>query len=187
MNLLVQLLTGLAWPIVAIWVAYLFKPELRNLIGRVSRFKFKELEFELDLTKAEKSIAMIEKAVKLVPKPDAVSEARLDQLRELAEVSPRAAILEAWIMIEEAAAKSGFVAGARTPRVNVMSFVSWLIRDGKLPPESESLVESLRMLRNQAAHYFDQPFPAFELQRQDADRYLALASKLASLIIGPQA
>ena len=186
MSFLVQLLTGIAWPIVVIWAAYLFKGELRNLIGRVSRLKYKELVFELGLAEAEKSIALIEKTVRILPKSDSASSTRLEQLRELAKVSPRAAILEAWIMIEEAAARSGFVTGAQTPRTNVMSFVDWLIRTGELPAESELLVGQLRILRNQAAHYFDSTLPAFELKRQDSDRYLELASKVSSLIIGPR-
>jgi hypothetical protein len=185
MNLLVQLVTAIAWPIVVLWIAYLFKGELRDLIGRVSRFRYKELEFELGLARAEKSIAVIEHSIQSLPTANAVSSTRLQQLRELADVSPRAAILEAWIMIEEAAARSGFVTGAQVPRTNVMSFVDWLIRTGKLPAESELLVQQLRTLRNQAAHYFEFTVPAFELKREDADRYLDIAAKVSSLILGP--
>lgn len=182
MNLLVQLLTGIAWPVVVVWIAYLFKGELRNLIGRVSRFKYKELEFESGLDRAESSVAVIE-ATKSIPEPDSAVDDRLRQLRDLVRVSPRAAIMEAWIMIEESAARSGFITGAQIPRTNVMSFINYLVQQGKLPPESESLVVHLRNLRNQAAHYFDFTLPAFELTSKDADRYLVLASKVASLIL----
>lgn len=182
MNLIVQLLTGIAWPVVVLWIAYLFRAELRNLIGRVSRFKYKDLEFESGLEKAETSIAVIE-ATRSLPEPNALVEGRLEQLRDLMRVSTRAAVMEAWIMIEEAAAKSGFITGAQTPRTNVMSFITYLVHQGRLPSESVTLAGKLRELRNQAAHYFDFSLPAFELSTKDADRYLVLASKVASLIL----
>jgi hypothetical protein len=32
MELLVNLLIGIAWPVAAVWIAYLFKGELRSLL-----------------------------------------------------------------------------------------------------------------------------------------------------------
>lgn len=81
-------------------------------------------------------------------------------------------------MVEEAAAKSGYVQGAITPRVNASLFVEELIRHGKLPASNASLLEQLRKLRNQAAH-----LPDFGLTQDEADRYLQLAAKLSELIL----
>ena len=82
------------------------------------------------------------------------------------------------MLVEEAAAKSGFVQGAAVPRVNPYLFVEELIRLGKLPAASSELVEKLRELRNQAAH-----LPDFSITQKEADRYLELAAQTSELIL----
>jgi hypothetical protein len=89
--------------------------------------------------------------------------------------------MEAWILLEDAAGRSGFIQGADRPRINAPSFVDWLVRSGKLPPGSDGLMTQLRNLRNQAAH-----LSTFELTKEDADRYLELAAKASSIILGPE-
>ncbi|MDC8748701.1 DUF4145 domain-containing protein [Xanthomonas campestris] len=179
MELVVQLLVGVAWPAAIIWVAMLFKGEIRSVLRRVSQLKYKDLEASFDegLGKAEAKAAFVGPAAPALPhKPEILS--RLEQLRRIAEVSPRAAILEAWVLVEEAAAKSGFIQGASIPRVNPYLFVEELIRLGKLPTGSSALIEQLRKLRNQAAH-----LPDFSITQDEADRYLELAAKASELIL----
>lgn len=179
MELLVKLLTGIAWPIAVVWVAYLFKGELRSLLHRMSQLKYKDVEakFELDLADAEAKVVQIEKASpSAAPRPEISS--KLEQLRRIADVSPRAAIMEAWVLVEDAAGRSGFVQGAAIPRVNPHLFVEELVRLGKLPTGSDSLLDQMRKLRNQAAH-----LPDFSLSQDEADRYLQLASRMSGLIL----
>jgi hypothetical protein len=46
-------------------------------------------------------------------------------------------------------------------------------------------VTELRNLRDHAAAHKIANIPHFELQRDDADRYLELAAKVSSMILGP--
>jgi hypothetical protein len=179
MELVVTLLVGIAWPAAIVWVAMLFKNEIRSVLRRVSQLKYKDLEANFDegLSKAEAKAAVISPTPLAMPhKPELTS--RLEQLRRISEVSPRASILEAWVLVEEAAAKAGYVQGAAIPRVNPYLFVDDLIRQGKLPAGSSALLDQLRKLRNQAAH-----LPDFSITQDEADRYLELAAKTSELIL----
>lgn len=179
MELLVNLLVGIAWPVAVVWIAYLFKGELRSLLHRMSQLKYKDVEakFEIGLAEAEARASSIEHAVpQLAQRPEIIT--KLESLRRIADVSPRAAIMEAWILVEDAAGRSGFVQGATVPRINPHMFVEELVSLGKLPKGSDSLLDQMRKLRNQAAH-----LPDFSLNQDEADRYLQLAAKMSELIL----
>lgn len=73
-------------------------------------------------------------------------------------------LLEAWVLVEEAAAKSGFVPGASVPRANPSLFLDELVCLGKLARGSAALIEQLSNLRNQATHLLD-----FSITEEEAD------------------
>ena len=185
MSSFVELVKAIAWPVVVIWLAYLFKEQFVGMLSRVSKLKgkFKDLEFETALDQAEASVAVIEKEISVRPAIDARTESQIEQLKRIAEISPRAAIVEAWRVIEGAAAKSGFVQGGQVPLKNAPLYVDWLVQTGKLPPESSHLITELKLLRNQAAHTQRADLPEFQLTQRDAERYLELAAKVSSLIL----
>ena len=178
MDSLVKLIVGIAWPVAVVWVAYLFKGELRSLMHRISQIKYKDAEanFASDLAQAETKALSIPQVPANAPQSEISS--KLDSLRRIADVSPRAAIMEAWVLVEDSAAKSGHVQGTAVPRVNARSFVEDLISRGKLPAESGPLIDQMRKLRNQATH-----LPDFVISHDEADRYLQLAAKISELII----
>ena len=177
MELFVTLLIGIAWPAAVVWIAYLFKGEFRSLLHRMSQLKYKDVEakFEIGLAEAEAKVSSIEQSSSPL-RPEITS--KLELLRRIADVSPRAAIMEAWVLVEDAAGKSGFVQGAAIPRINPRLFVEELVRCEKLPKGSDSLLVQMRKLRNQAAH-----LPDFSLNQDEADRYLQLAARVSELIL----
>lgn len=178
-KILVSLIVGIAWPVTVFAIAYLFRNVLRGLFIRVSQLKYKDVEanFASVLAEAEAKVAEVDTGKFKISSLREVGS-KLPSLRRIAEVSPRAAIMEAWILIEDAAGRSGFVQGAGTPRINTALFVEELVRTGKLPAASLVLYEQLRKLRNQAAH-----LPDFSISPNEADRYLELAAKLSEMIL----
>ncbi|AMM02820.1 MULTISPECIES: DUF4145 domain-containing protein [Pseudomonas] len=182
MEIALGIVNAVSWPVCILWLAYLFRPEIRAVFTRVSSLKFKEFEasFSEELSKTEETLAKLEDSIgPTLPKaPSTPPELR--QLERIAEVSPRAAIIEAWRLIELAAGQSGFVQGATIPRINVAMFINSLIREGKIPVDSEATFEKLRELRNQAAHSSD-----FFITPSDAHRYLRLAARACQLISEP--
>lgn len=178
MEHLISLIVGIAWPVAAVWIAYLFRGELKALLSRVSHLKYKELEakFEKGLVEAEADARLVAQVLPpALPPPETMS--KLDQLRRIAEVSPRAAIMESWVLIETAASQAGLISGTVIPRTNPKMIVEYLARSGKLPESSIPLIEKLRHLRNQAAH-----LPEFVLTQEEAERYLELAVKSSEVI-----
>ena len=106
-----------------------------------------------------------------------------DRLYALAEVSPRSAILEAWLQVEAAAAE---VIRAREPESAAKAASMAPLRLGEklnrhdiLTGTQLEIFHQLRALRNKAVHVGDAVFRSDEVAE-----YIALASSLAAKIRG---
>lgn len=179
MNQIVEIIKAIAWPVSVIWLGYLFRSELRQLLGRMSRFKYGDIEasFEKGLAEAEKNAEKVPRPVARKEKGETLS--LQEQLFRIAEVSPRAAIVEAWTLIETAARKAGLTSGVAIQRTTPKMIMDHLSSSGKLSEESLYLIERLRRLRNQAAH-----MPDFAISQSEAERFLELAVRSAAIIEG---
>jgi hypothetical protein len=185
----VKLVEALAWPSAAVWLGYIFSGEIRKLIGRVSTLKYKDLEakFDNDLVAAE------EEAKKVMPAkaegnlidnelvyPSPYNE-RYEQLLRIADESPRAALIEAWIEVEDslvnASEKFGKKHSRRFPPRNA---VLELINTGKYAKTILPLFENLRDLRNEAVHA-----PQFVPTKRQTRRYLQMAIELSLTLQNP--
>ena len=172
MNYIVEIVKALAWPIAAIWLGYVFRGEVRQLLARMSQFKYRDFEakFDKDLARAEAEAAKVPVSQKAeLPGPDTLS--KLEQLHRIAEVSPRAAIMEAWVLLETEAKEAGFKEGLQQPTIYYLAMYE------RLPEVSWPLIQQLRQLRNKAAH-----LPDFVLTQEEAERYLELAVKTSEII-----
>jgi hypothetical protein len=178
---LVRLIEAIAWPAAVIWLGYLFRTEIRSLFGRVSQLKYKDLEakFEREIAEAEKEVRALtsERGVladqePVYPKP---YDEKHSQLLRIAEESPRAALIEAWIEVEmslsEAAVHFGLPSSPRAPHTKL---IHQLIEKGHLAKTVLPLFDSLRNMRNEAVHTRDF-VPGKEIVR----RYLEIAIELA--------
>lgn len=176
MDHLVELVKATAWPVAAIWLGYIFRFELRQLLGRVSTVKYGDVEasFGQNLDKAEKNAQGI-----VSPHVEETEEdlGQKELLFRIAEVSPRAAVVEAWTLIEMAAMKNGIWSGATIKRTNPKMILSHLEASGKFSPDSLKLIQQLKQIRNQASH-----LPDFAITQSEAERYLDLAIKSAAVI-----
>ncbi|MBC8527259.1 MAG: hypothetical protein H8D22_10505 [Candidatus Cloacimonetes bacterium] len=189
MEHLIKLVETLAWPAAAIWLSYIFRSEIRKLLGRVSALKYKDIEakFEKELTAAEEEAkkAIPEKAKFISGDEESVYPApydsRYEQLLRIADESPRAALLEAWIEVEsslsEAAEKFNIYNSRRVPPRKV---VIELINTGKYAKTILPLFEDLRGLRNEAAHA-----PQFVPSKRQTRRYLQMAIEMALTFQNP--
>ncbi|HAT7731448.1 DUF4145 domain-containing protein [Klebsiella pneumoniae] len=182
MSTIVDLVSALVWPGVTVWFINKYGDDVKSLILRLSRIKMggAEAEFAENLDVAE-ALAIDTPVVNIkdaVHDEDTEFSRRLSALQRIADVSPRAAIMESWLLIEEAAGKAGFVQGATIPRINIPLFLDWLVREHRIDKNTAKLVEKMRHLRNSAAHLRD-----FELTRDEAERYLKLATRLSLIIV----
>jgi hypothetical protein len=178
METIANIIIGLAWPAVTLWLAYLLRPEIKTLLERLSALKVAggEAVFGKSLERAESEAIQLPKDVLPTDdNTDGIAE-KLGMLRRIAEISPRAAIMEAWTLIETAALPMAVPADNKR-RIPPIHFLHHVVTTAKLSQESANLIISLRNLRNQAAH-----LPDFALTSEEAERYLELAVTVTKLI-----
>ena len=168
------------WPLTVLFLALLFRAEIRRAFGRLLQLKYKEFEatFKDELREAEaevKDVATLrQNQVTVLPEP-APTDGKDQELARIAEISPRAAIVEAWRDIElatHALADKYAVRGEH--RIEGSTTIRDLIAKGALPEEFLRLYNRLRRLRSQAVHA-----PDFALEKDEAERYINLARYLA--------
>lgn len=181
MGTFVQFVDAVAWPIAVLLIALLFRSELRSLLGRMTTLKYKELqaEFEKKLDSAEKEAKAIStnKAIdqKIYTNVMDYIEDTKSRLIRIAEVSTRAAIIEAWTELETAihytAKEKGMDEGKR---VSMNQLIERLVEKGMISKKLLTLYNDLRALRNQVAHTRE-----YHVTYSQAERYIFLAIDFA--------
>lgn len=171
---------SLAWPATVIGGFFILKNPLSMLFPFVERFRYKD--FELEFRKSLQDLA--EKSRDEPPFPVAEplpAASSRDKLYSLAEISPRSAILEAWLLVETAAAetiqKRSLSPAEKASGLAPLRIGDILRRGGVLGPAQMEIFNRLRELRNKAVHIGDSTF-----HLQEVKEYIDLASSLASRI-----
>ena len=148
------------------------------LIPLLRRLKYKDLELEF----AQEVRELREKADASL-RPLAAPPARVpeeDSLLELAAVSPRSAVVEAWRLVEASARRAIEARGVQAEGVRSLTgpqITRELGRAEVLDEPTRSVIDRLRMLRNQAVHAED-----FSVDEASAREYVELAIGLARRI-----
>ena len=147
MELVVRLIEAIVWPTIIVWLVALFRGDLRALLSRISKVKYGDAEAVF-----EDGVRQIEVSGERLPAPkkiDLVGEPlneKEEYLNDLAQTSPRAAVLEAWLEVEkEVAAAAGHFELQTDDLTKVFRENSQL--ETLLPTFNR-----LRVLRNKAAH-----------------------------------
>jgi len=177
-----SVIRSLAWPAVVLTVLIMLKGEIVALIARIKKLKLKdaELEFEQQIREIEIQVAPI---AKRVPAPDTAGSeriAQLDRLYEMADISPRAAVVEGWLQVESAlAAVASKVEGLEKNRRSIpsSSLLNILKDRGLIEPPILVGLEQMRRLRNRAIHATD-----FDLSAEGARKFLDLCKEVIPLL-----
>jgi len=153
-----NLISSLAWPIVAALSLFTFRNELAKIIRRLAHLKYKDIELDFNTIKQQAQelhdeTKPIESAVN-----NPVFVSLEDQILDAVERAPSAAILLSWSALETAIAStvarlaiSPEPPSYRSPMHNV----EMLIKYSGLNKKYEHLVQEMRMLRNKVAHERD--------------------------------
>ena len=157
---------SLAWPAAVFGSVWLFRKQLIEMLPNF-RAKYKDVEIDFRLREAEKQIAELPKTPS-APAPTPEEDRRF---RDLAELSPKGAILEVRAGVEEALRKYAVEVGELPAQQMPLVIVARALRAKELFTERlASLFDDLRVIGNQAAHD-----PNVELKADDAVLYKALA------------
>lgn len=175
LSAIVELVKALAWPVSVFAMIFLLRKPIQGLIGsiREGRVKYKDLEFTFkrDLEEARQSIELLpQQPVSALRAP---AEPEISDLMALAQVSPRAAVIEAWTRLEAAATEFAQkhappdIAKHRRPSV---IFLEVLRRNDAIPAAVMTAIQKLRDIRNRTVHT-----PEFQPSVDDAEEYVLLA------------
>lgn len=171
MAFVASLTHSLAWPAGAVVVVIVLRRPIGRALNRgVRRLKAGPVEVEFD-----QELAEVREELRKSPELAAVEVPALagrlsDDLARLAEISPRSAVMEAFIRVE--ARLSELVEGSNEPtRYRSARQMARLARDrGLISDETLTAVDGLAILRNLVAHS-----PSEEIDAERARNYLALA------------
>ncbi len=169
-----ELVKALAWPLTALIIFAVLRRPLLRMIPLLERLKYRELE--VDFGRRLEEVATVAAALNDGANHAAPTASVDSNLLQLVAVSPRAAILEAWIRLEQAA-----IAAARRYNVTVSSgqlrspqqLIQFLEENGVIDARQAGVFHELRGLRNSAAHA-----TTFKPSPEAAVEYLHLAHAL---------
>ena len=135
----------LVWPAVVIWLVLLFRKELRLLFDRLSQFKWGE--FEARFSKAVSESVLSNRSIAFVATDDGMTKEEFEPIFGLAKISPRASVLESWMLLEIEIRETVEFAGMSGNSVNISLVIHKLSVWGKVPPEIIKNMKTLRDLR----------------------------------------
>jgi hypothetical protein len=172
---IVELVKAIAWPAVVVGLAVLFRKPVLSAARYIRRIKYGDtvVDFEVQVAKVQHKASLV------FPEPAVPSERSVKYLSDLADLSPRAAIMEAWLEIEAAVGAAIKRRGLNVPAEDNFAWrLPALLQGHQLVTKSEAdLIDQLRRLRNDAAHR-----PEFSLTphvaKQFASAALLVAGKL---------
>lgn len=169
-----NLVNALAWPLSVIVVVMLLRTPLFGVLKNLKRLKFQDAE--LDFEKAVIELKGIETAES---KQAPLTSSKL----RLAELSPRGAILESWLELEDALATAAETKGmdrkrpagisGRLVSVDSLAFAQMLALSGSLSAGFLERFQTLRKIRDRSVHVTDDA-----IKLEDAESFARLVGEL---------
>jgi hypothetical protein len=95
----IALVQVIAWPVVALIIAIMFKEQIRDLITKIKSAKLKDFSIELSEAR-EAAEASIRSNLKSQSSPS--TPQLMQEIKQLVDISPKLLVLESWAKIEQA-------------------------------------------------------------------------------------
>lgn len=157
MQWVTQLVSTLAWPLTALAMVILLRQEIRRVTKRLSAVSYKDLkaEFREDLEEAESHLTSLPetKVPASESERDAIDLPPLQRLLRIAEISPRAAVVDAWADVEAVSREIVRAYGLDSKHTQVAEqALGQLVTRGVLSSHAVEAYARLRRVRNMAAH-----------------------------------
>ena len=176
-----KIIDSLAWPASILFVLYIIRGELPTIARSLKKLRYKDLELEFEKTAQE----IVEKAKLSLPETKNIQlsgqsqDELIDRLISVSELSPRSAILEAWLVVEAAAvdvAKKKGISNFKS-HPGPMRLRDYLVKGDLLNKDQQEIFEQLRFLRNEAVHVADAEFT-----KKAVDDYITSALQMAGYL-----
>lgn len=168
-----SVISSLAWPITIIFSFLVLKDPIVKLIPYVRRFQYKDLNVEFGEMAEKAEIALPSELGGIIDH----MRVPISVLQEIAEVSPKSAVIEAWRSVEF---ELNQVAKHRELPSNARSsyqIIECLQRDGLIYGPIATIMHELRSLRNEAVHASD-----VELSEDSVNKYIITANNICNFL-----
>ncbi|WP_333010378.1 DUF4145 domain-containing protein [Kluyvera sichuanensis] len=182
MSAFVEFVSVAAWPSVTVWFLKKYGDDVKTLILRLSKIKMgsAEAEFSENLSIVEAIVTEKQQESETLEAPPDNDEfnKRVYSLKRIADASPRAAIMESWLLIEEAAERGGFTNKEKGSKIRSVDYlIDSLLEENEISKSTANLISEMQRLRNKAAHSIN-----FDLTKIEAERYIKTAVQVSLLI-----
>jgi Domain of unknown function (DUF4145) len=170
-GLIASIVQSVAWPAAFVFAILIFRERLAELLPML-RVKHKNWEVSFRLEKAEKEAAELPVPA---PAPGTIpTEEEKSRFEQIADISPRAAILEKRREIEEAVSNLALRYGIVSEKTPMLRVVRILRNEGIIDPHVSGFLDDLRVIGNSAAH----AGPDTAFTKDDALRFGSLADRV---------
>ena len=178
---LVEAVKALAWPVTVLSIIYLLRTSLRELLSSIheGKLRYKDLEVVINRKLVEARNALGDKAATETDEKSIASDNPSAKLLELALQSPRAAVLESWLLVESAVLR---IATRLQPPDSKLSkrspyqLLHAVLQSSEVVPASVSTaISRLRDIRNQTVHVSD-----YQPTVEDAEEYVLLSAAVVA-------
>lgn len=171
-----SIISALAWPIAALVLVAILREPLKGLVPLLQRMKYKDFEMEFGRKLAaarEESTVENETMITTALTPEET------RIIELARVSPRAAVTEAWRWVELASLDAAQKLLGEKFRNKTFTYkaIRKLEQDERIDRGAVLLMRDLRSLRNDAVHS-----PEFAISSDAALEYAQMARQLVGYL-----
>jgi hypothetical protein len=147
---LIELLDKLAWPVSIIILVLILRKEFAGLLENLRSLKYKDLSLEFG-QRLKDAKEEAEKA-NLPDISKGLTMDKVEYYEELAQISPRAVVVEAWLQIESLLERAFSKQEVRYRPALIMQYAGELLRSAGLTSEEVSLFNDLRRMRNEVVH-----------------------------------
>jgi len=171
-----SIISSTAWPLALVVAVVLLRKELVGAISRIQSIKHKETQIEFSNRIQEVS----REAESSLPGMVTPETKEFSRRIELAEFSPRGAILESWLDVEAALEDLGARYGIPASEMKGANIHMLQLKLGDyntLGKGAFGLLQLLRETRNEAVHLTDK-----EVEADAAKEYVSMANRMVMLL-----
>lgn len=171
LQFIASLVNSLAWPLVVVAIALVFRVQIRRLMtGQIRRLRAGPVEMEFDRLLSEVRVELAAPRTAAAPSGDG-GNPLIDEFGDVAAVSPLAAVLDGHSAVEQALRDLIAQADPGLPieHLGAVRLTSTALAKGLITSETARAVEGITVMRNLAAHG-----TANEVTPERARDYLAL-------------
>lgn len=162
----------LSWPAAVCFSVFLFRKEIWKLLPLL-HIKHKDTELSFRFKNLEEAVTNIPEPVDSIA-PKQTPEEK-DKFEQLARLSPRSAILETRLDLENALVSLAKSREINVPQARSMGTITRILRQREIiPPPTSAILDDLRAIGNRAAHDNDSAFTFDEAMQYRVTADLAM-------------